>query len=131
MFEKINMINTENLKRIITIYNVLIDWLNWLIELGLTASQQLWLYWSAPERGEGYIGNPLFEFLYGSLKCPVNVPIWQTWLERSALPKDTACISQWRPHWGSNPGPPDLQSSALSTTLPALWLYIWYSSKLL
>jgi hypothetical protein len=29
---------------------------------------------------------------------PVNVPIWRTWLERSALPKDTACKPQWRRH---------------------------------
>ena len=49
---------------------------------------------------------------------PVNVPIRQTWLERSALAKDTACLLQWRRHRGSNPGHQDSQSSALSTTLP-------------
>ena len=37
-------------------------------ELGFTTSQQLWLYWAAQKRGEGYIGNPLSNF-YGSLTC--------------------------------------------------------------
>ena len=49
----------------------LYDLFNFLgrIEFGLTATQQLWLYRAAPERGEGYIGNPLSNF-YGSLTCP-------------------------------------------------------------
>ena len=31
-----------------------------VIEMGLMATQQLWLYWAAPERelGKGYIENP-------------------------------------------------------------------------
>ena len=32
-------------------------------------SKQLWLYWAAPERGEGFIGNTLSNF-YGSLMYP-------------------------------------------------------------
>ena len=110
--------------RVICLYISLSNW----IELLLTTTQQLWFYWTAPERGDGYIGNPLSNF-YGSLTCPedrlwytgppVNVPIRRTWLERSALPKDTACIPQWGRHWSSNPVPPDLQSSVLTTELPS------------
>ena len=38
-----------------------------IIELSLTATQQLWLYLAAQDRGEGYIGNPLSSNFYGSL----------------------------------------------------------------
>ena len=47
-----------------------------LIEFILTATQQLWLYRAAPERGERYIGNPLSNF-YGSFTCPED-RLWYT-----------------------------------------------------
>ena len=48
-----------------------------------------------------------FEFLWF-----FNIPIRRTWLERNALPKDTAYIQPWRRNRGSNPGPSYSQSSA-------------------
>ena len=39
-----------------------------MIELGLTATLQLWLYWAAPERAAGY-KKSTFEFIWY-----VNVP---------------------------------------------------------
>ena len=96
---------------------------DWLIELVLTATQQLWLYWAAPERGEGYIGMPRGKT--DARDRPVNLPIQHTWLERSSLPKDTACMPQWR---GSNPGTPDSQSSTLA--YQALVLYNFYRFKI-
>ena len=89
---------------------------------------KLWLCWATPERGEGYIGNSLSNFymvLYCSQRIdsdtrdrPVNVPIRQTWLERSALPKETACIPQCCRHIGSNLEPPNSQSPLVSNEYP-------------
>ena len=104
-----------------------------LLELGLTTTQQPRLYRAAPERGEGFIGNPLSNF-YGSLSCPVDrhclglpglCPHPMNAAREKCLAKGQWLYKAVMPSPRLEPGPSDSQSSALSTTLPD-WIVIWY-----